>query len=1091
MPGTLFTIAKYERKILLRSWFFRIFSALTLFMLFVFHMAEISEVGNRNWIFRAVPSNIPYATIFILNIGQAVIAVFLSCEFIKRDSKQDTTEVFYVRSMSNASYVLGKFWSILSIFLLVNIIALLLSLIFNALAKDTYIDWHAFLYYPLLISLPTLVFIIGLSSFVMSIVRNQALTFVLLIGYILSSLIYLKSSYNYLFDYMTFYLPMFHSQITGFGDWETIWTLRGMYTCFGLGFILISILLLKRLRQSWIHNTLSAIFAVGFVGAGMYLGYLHVDRFNTSVEMPERMISLNNEHLSFARMDINDHEILLTQGEDEIRVEATISGMSNSESDAFVFTLNPGLDVHAITAHGQPVAFDRKLHLLFVKFDTIIPAGKDINLQVNYSGDIDLNAMFIDVDPKHKFERPDDYLFDIGRRYAYMEPDFLLLTPEAQWYLQSGVGYSTESASWFRKDFINYSLVVKTLPGLVPVSIGQCRETSEDNYTFDLDHALPQLSLSIGHYQKKSLRVDSLDFSVYHIKGHDYFNDAFADIRDTLPSIILERLRDFERKSDLKYPFAEFSIVEVPGNFKSYDRTWTSIHQNNQPGLLYFPEKGMVSRRNDFNGSVKRQRNWRNNRSKTPEEMQIMVLNQFLDQFYRFKIVHTNSTIQGTVINETINPFYQFVQFYEMCNNLDSERWPVLNRVFESYLRGVENEGPDWVRRNSGSTQNELANMVLQEKTFAEILNLQENQELIDNVIELKGETLFSLIQAKANTDRFREFIGDLLVETRFQNLPFEYFNDRLQNEFGVDLSDHMNQWFNEIQLSRYRISTPVAEIVFAGNKEMVRVSFQATNEGSTEGVIKVTLTPDEDTENLLYLEPGQTKEVYYLTSNEPTGIHFNTLSSGNLPNQIEYSFEQVGKSNARNAVAGESVIAEPLVLVNKGEIIIDNEDPNFEFTHFEEVSRLRKWLKPNEEEGFKYKGTRVWRPPLNWTATTSDEFFGDFVRSAFYIKAGDGSKVASWNIPIAEPGHYDVYYHVYKDESFGWNRDTRGTYQFTIPHQNGTDRPTIELSRQSPAGWTSLGDYTFSSDTVTISLTNETKLRAIFADAIKLVKMD
>ena len=112
-------------------------------------------------------------------------------------------------------------------------------------------------------------------------------------------------------------------------------------------------------------------------------------------------------------------------------------------------------------------------------------------------------------------------------------------------------------------------------------------------------------------------------------------------------------------------------------------------------------------------------------------------------------------------------------------------------------------------------------------------------------------------------------------------------------------------------------------------------------------------------------------------------------------------------------------------------------------------------------------------------------------MRSAFYIKAGDGSKVASWNIPIAEPGHYDVYYHVYKDESFGWNRDTRGTYQFTIPHQNGTDRPTIELSRQSPAGWTSLGDYTFSSDTVTISLTNETKLRAIFADAIKLVKMD
>ena len=102
--------------------------------------------------------------------------------------------------MSNASYVLGKAWSILSLFLLVNIAALGLSLIFNSLAKDTYIDWQAFLYYHVLISIPTLIFIIGLSSLMMSIIRNKALTFVIMVGYILSSLIYLSSSFNYLFD---------------------------------------------------------------------------------------------------------------------------------------------------------------------------------------------------------------------------------------------------------------------------------------------------------------------------------------------------------------------------------------------------------------------------------------------------------------------------------------------------------------------------------------------------------------------------------------------------------------------------------------------------------------------------------------------------------------------------------------------------------------------------------------------------------------------------------------------------------------------------------------------------------------------------
>jgi hypothetical protein len=302
----------------------------------------------------------------------------------------------------------------------------------------------------------------------------------------------------------------------------------------------------------------------------------------------------------------------------------------------------------------------------------------------------------------------------------------------------------------------------------------------------------------------------------------------------------------------------------------------------------------------------------------------------------------------------------------------------------------------------------------------------------------------------------------------------------------------YLDIWKNGlIQLSRYRISTPIAEKVLAGNKEMIRVTFKVTNDGVAEGVIKTTLTPGENIEKLLYLEPGQTKEAYYLTVKEPTGIHFNTLSSGNLPNQIEFNFEQIGKSSAKNVREGEAIIEDPLFIINNGEIIVDNENSNFEFSHFEEVSRLRKWLKPTGEDDFKYKGTRVWRPPLNWTATTNDDFFGEFVRSAFYIKAGDGTKEAKWHIPIAEAGQYDVYYHVYKDQSFRWNKEQRGSYQFTIPHQGGTDYPKVELSRQSPEGWTSLGEYSFSSDTITISLSNETKLRAVFADAIKLVKVD
>ncbi|PHN05181.1 hypothetical protein CRP01_16815 [Flavilitoribacter nigricans DSM 23189 = NBRC 102662] len=1075
----------------MRSWFFRIFSVLSLFVVFVFNMGEISEVGDMEWVYRAVPSNIPYAAIFLLNLAQSIIAVFLSSEFIKRDRKQDTTEVFYVRSMSNGTYLFGKAWSILSIFLLINVAALVMALIFNLLALNTSVDWRAYLYYPLLISLPTLVFVIGLSSLLMGIIRNQALTFVILVGYILSTLLYIRGSHDFLFDYMAYYQSLFHSSITGFGDWEGILRLRSMYTFFGLGFMFFSILILQRLPQSRWMNAASLALGLSFTGTAIFLGYQHLERYHQRLELPQQMIALNNEYLEHPQIDISEHQIELEQGDYYFTATSRIKGAALEDAREFVFNLNPGLQVQSVTAGGQSLDFKRELQLLFISWDRPVAAGTPLELTINYSGTIDETACYLDISPEQKNLDTYRFLFEIGQRYAYVQPEFLLLTPEAQWYPQAGVGYSDTSPFWYRKDFIDYQLTVKTLPGMYPVSQVDGRETADDTYLFAPEHALSQLSLSVGNYQKSSFEADSLTFSAYYVAGHDYFKDAFPDIRDTLPDIIRERLGDFERRSGLKYPFREFRMIEVPGQFKSFDRTWTSLHQTNQAGMVYIPEKGLYSRNLDFTGSVKRQSRWNQNRNLAPEELQMRVLRGFLQEFFRFKNIRTDNQGGNTVVEESINPYYQFVQFYELCNNLDAREWPVMNRIFESYLR-VENDGPaDWVRRNSGSTQEELANMVLQEKSFAEVLTLKENTELIDNVIELKGEVLFSMIQAQAESGRFREFITRLLEEYRFKNLSFETFRSRIQEEFGVDLTQYMENWFNQTTMPRFLIGTPIAEQVQSGNREMTRVWFRASNLGGAAGVIKSTLFPGDQEDKLLYLAPGQTKEVAYLSVSKPAGIRFNTLASGNLPNKIEYNFEKIDETTITNATEGQELADQPISLKNEGEIVVDNEDPDFEFTHYEEVSRLRKWLRPAGADGFKYQGTRVWRPPLNWTATTDDHFFGDFIRSAFYIKAGDGTKEAKWKVPVPEAGRYDVFYHVYKDDSFNWNRDMRGNYQFIIPHENGVDRPSIELTRESREGWVSLGDYNFPADTITITLSNESRLQAIFADAVKLVKRD
>ena len=68
-------------------------------------------------------------------LPQAVIAVFLASDFLKRDKKLDTTEVIYMRSMTNGEYVIGKTWGNLQVFLVLNIVVIALALVFNMLAQ--------------------------------------------------------------------------------------------------------------------------------------------------------------------------------------------------------------------------------------------------------------------------------------------------------------------------------------------------------------------------------------------------------------------------------------------------------------------------------------------------------------------------------------------------------------------------------------------------------------------------------------------------------------------------------------------------------------------------------------------------------------------------------------------------------------------------------------------------------------------------------------------------------------------------------------------------------------------------------------------
>ena len=125
------TVAKYEAKTLRRSWFFRLFSLGALFIFTILNIGFFSPIGDENWELVSISSSVPYLNLYLLNIGQAIVVIFLAADFLKRDKKVDTNEVLYTRPMSNFEYLIGKTWGILSLFLALDLVILSIAMLMN------------------------------------------------------------------------------------------------------------------------------------------------------------------------------------------------------------------------------------------------------------------------------------------------------------------------------------------------------------------------------------------------------------------------------------------------------------------------------------------------------------------------------------------------------------------------------------------------------------------------------------------------------------------------------------------------------------------------------------------------------------------------------------------------------------------------------------------------------------------------------------------------------------------------------------------------------------------------------------------------
>jgi ABC-type transport system involved in multi-copper enzyme maturation permease subunit len=1108
----ILTVARYEMKTLLRSWFFRIFAGLAIVILTFMNVPFFALKGQTPWLFRGISSSIPYFNILLLNIVQAIIAVFLASDFLKRDKKLDTTEVVYMRSMNNSDYVLGKLSGILMVFLALNVIVLIIGAVFNIFFSDVPVVFAPYLLYPLFISVPTLVFIFGLSFLFMVTIRNQAVTFIILLGYIALTLFFLSAKFHYLFDYITFNVPMMYSDFVGFGNLSTLLIHRGMYLLFGLGFVFGTILLIKRLPQSKVMTRVSAVLTTLFIGGALVLGVVHVSRLTEGKNLRAKMVKLNKASSAIPKLTLLNCELDVKHAGKAIQVRSNLK-IQNNTSDTinkYLFSLNPGLKVLRVTSNQENLKFDRNIHLLEVTPVNSLAPGATDSLTISYQGKINEQACFVDIDEKARTTLYRAWMYNIAKRFSFVEPEYVLLTPESMWYPVAGLPYGATYPDLSAKDFIHFQLNVKTSKKLTAISQGNAANSGDGNFTFKIEQPIPQLSLAIGNYERKSIEIDSVEYSLFNLKGHDYYSEYFKDISDTLTALIREMKQDYENKLGLSYSYPRLTLVETPIQFFSYQRQWTSGQETVQPQMILLPEKGLLLDRADFSQMTRwqKRRQERSNQTMTPQEIQSDLFRGFVNS--SFLSGSSRGFMMGDLVKTPLN-YNIFPNFYTFANNFSSKQWPVFNIALESFLIQKSAESaPSFRRFFVGLSDDEKANLALMEQNLVEILADPEKKDIVNTVLKLKGNYLFKLIESKLGQEKFQKFLSEFLTNSHFKNVDVTELISLLKGQFNFDIETYFNTWYQERQLPAYVIADVEAYKVLDKDRTRYQIKFKVSNSETVSGLLSVTFRtgggggrffgfgrpPQEPTqEKLITLQPGETKEIGFVLDDSPRMMMVNTLISKNLPSTIAKNFDELELNEKASPFDGERILNEPIKFAMPNEIIVDNEDPGFQLLDKPSRNWLKKLLAVEKTED-KYIGMNFWHAPNRWRGTTNDDFYGKFIHSAYYIKAGDGNKKVAWKAKLDESGSYDVYYYTSNIRPPWGRRRDEGRrdefleqFHFRIHHDDGIDDAALDVSN-AEGGWAFLGTYYLSTDTARVELTDKSKGRIVVADAVKWVKL-
>lgn len=1062
-------VARYEAKLLRRSWVFLIFAILGVagVACFQFLIGDIDvtekyswSAGPYLWYLRALPSCTPYMNAYLFNFLQALLIVFFVVELEKR-SRLTTMEPLWTRPSTNGELMWGRALGIGGMIILLNIISVLVTMMLHLLIRPWAFDASMYLFYFLTLTIPSLVFFLGVSMFVSYWIRSQGIAVLMLLALIVI-MIGSEGWLHGLMDPLAKTIPAVFSPEVGLVNMNLFLLQRLVFLSSGAALLVYSVFCAERLTGE--AEKKNVLFLIGTMGLGIaiFAGVSYEGYFIRGTKQREMYRQAYIRYDDKKEVHVLEHDISFKErmGSMEASSQMKICNNTGRELLSIVMYLNPSLMITRLTCEGKEVQYKRDEQV--IEISRTIQPDDTLNIMMEYEGCIDERVCYLDLSDKEYYDTKANSvsIYRFGNKQAFVGEKVTLLQPECLWYPQSVAPVNLSSLYDRQVDFTRYSLTVDHAIGRSAVSQG-IPERTDGQTLFRHKHALQGISLSIAEYENRSIEVDGTRYDIFFFKESAPLLQAFAapenviktvirDIKFMTESSYCQMDAEYKKKAQEvwrkkgeidgenpeiysplgRYPYEWFIMTETPVSYARFPRGWALGDEYLQAGMVLLKER--------------------------------------MANFPFLKIGQPHGEEWDAVATNNLIQDYRMIFRSELCDIaplfsgntffMTSEEFPAIHEVIRILgvpidFSSTALQAPERVSDVMNYLQNHSLEQAFTDKHIS--------PKLLKEVIEWKTYELRERLKYEQSEEKFVHFYKQFLEKHLFETIDINLFCEEYGKEFGMDLKERLGIWYKSDHLPVLLLGDFVLTELPEEDNESRRTKpsfarFKVYNPGDLESVLVAHGAKIKGEKTSRFLIRGHECKEIRVKMDYP-GLMITYPLAQNLPMGrwvLSDEMRPFDGDTLTGVFTADSSIFQP----RPGEIIVDNQDPGF------------KLIEPQGEKLFHMLrgGTKSWEPVKSnferWTQMVDNRFYGKIVHDAYCKGVGTGKYKAEWTAQIPEEGTYEVFFCNGEFFKMGLSLQARkkgGVRYYTVYGREKGTEVQVEPA-EVPIGWVSLGKYHF-----------------------------